>query len=168
MEMRREHKLAISVEVCGTGCNTISLIAEAAKIVKSSGINFDQIWCVFDKDDFPADNFDNAINKANSHGFRLAWSNECFELWYLLHFRYTTAHLPRESIYRDLTSRVEGSYEKNRQGMYKFLLPEQKTAIKNAKKLEVYHIANGSTPSGSNPLTKVYELVEELISQIEE
>jgi RloB-like protein len=94
-EMRQFHRLSISIEICGTGCNTISLIEEARRIDIGSETDFDQVWCVFDKDDFTAENFNNAIFKANSYHYRVAWSNECFELWYLLHFKYSSANISR-------------------------------------------------------------------------
>ncbi|QLG10998.1 RloB domain-containing protein [Deinococcus sp. D7000] len=167
-EMRRQHKLAIGVEICGTGCNTLSLINQAIKIKASSSTTFDQVWCVFDRDDFPRDNFTNAIFKAESNGLRLAWSNQCFELWYLLHFRYTTGFLDRDSIYRELGTLLGGTYNKNQQGIYKLLYARQNTAIENSKKLEIYQKENGGLPSDSNPWTKVHELIEELINQVVE
>lgn len=46
----------------------------------------DVIWCVFDRDE----NSDAALQKAKQvamkEGYRLAYSNPSFELWFLLHF----------------------------------------------------------------------------------
>ena len=53
------------VKVQGAGCNTRSLIHEVEKIIadrkKNSLPPFYKIWVVFDRDSFPADDFDNAI-----------------------------------------------------------------------------------------------------------
>ena len=39
---------------------------------------------VFDKDDYQ--DFDESISYAENNGFNVAYSNESFELWFLLHF----------------------------------------------------------------------------------
>jgi len=48
----------------------------------------DQTWCVFNKDSFPSDDFNDAVRVAKKNGVRIAYTNEVFELWYLLHFCY--------------------------------------------------------------------------------
>jgi hypothetical protein len=70
---------------------TIGGVGETIRVVERAEIeskkaNFDEVWVVFDKDDFPADNFDNAISKAESLGFQVAFSNQAFEYWLILHF----------------------------------------------------------------------------------
>lgn len=53
----------------------------------------DQVWCVFDVDDFykkSKQKFNNAIENARKNGVRIAFFNECFELWILLHFEKPT------------------------------------------------------------------------------
>ncbi|WP_304969408.1 RloB family protein, partial [Romboutsia ilealis] len=46
---------------------------------------------MYDKDDFPLDNFDNtqysAEKRKEIRKYRVAWSNECIELWFVLHFQ---------------------------------------------------------------------------------
>ncbi|PKL10685.1 MAG: hypothetical protein CVV48_09515 [Spirochaetae bacterium HGW-Spirochaetae-4] len=69
----------------GEGFNTISLV-ERAELLASEK-KYDEVWCVFDRDDFPAYNFNNAIWKARSKGFEVAYSNQAFEYWIILHFR---------------------------------------------------------------------------------
>jgi len=48
----------IRIEVKGLGFNTISLV-EAA-IMEKANHEYDQTWCVFDRDSFPAENFNRA------------------------------------------------------------------------------------------------------------
>jgi hypothetical protein len=53
-----------------------------------------QVWCVFDRDKEGANvgensgniKFDESIALAVSKGINVAWSNDAFELWVLLHF----------------------------------------------------------------------------------
>jgi hypothetical protein len=47
---------------------------------------YDQVWCVFDKDDFPENDFNDAITIASANGFGVAYSNQSFEYWLILHF----------------------------------------------------------------------------------
>ena len=49
----------------------------------------DQIWCVFDVDDFYENDSKgllNAIKNAETNGIKIAFINECFEHWILFHF----------------------------------------------------------------------------------
>ncbi|MBK7334993.1 MAG: RloB domain-containing protein [Saprospirales bacterium] len=91
-----------TVEIEGEGKNTLSLIEEIKRIrdrrEKTSGRPYDQVWAVFDKDSFSAQNFNAAIFKARDcvPEIRCAWSNEAFELWYLLHFEFYHAAISRD------------------------------------------------------------------------
>lgn len=49
---------------------------------------------VFDKDDF--DDFDLAIEMGEAKGYKVAWSNQSFEYWLYLHFRYSDSALHRD------------------------------------------------------------------------
>ena len=49
---------------------------------------YDEIWCVFDVDDTTRENVERAVHLAEAKGIRIAYSNESFELWYILHFEY--------------------------------------------------------------------------------
>jgi hypothetical protein len=81
----RQFKLSsVIVQAIGLGKETIRIIED---IIKNYNLNqYSEVWCVFDKDDFPDDDFDNAIRKAESHGIKVAYSNQAFEYWLILHF----------------------------------------------------------------------------------
>lgn len=81
---RRFRVASATVEVVGTGYNTVSLVKRAIELNRQE--RYDQVWCVFDKDDFGADVFDNAIQLAEAKGLHAAWSNQAFEYWLILHF----------------------------------------------------------------------------------
>ena len=55
-----------------------------------------QVWIVFDKDEFPVEAIDNTLRLARKNGIRVAFSNAAFEVWLINHFkeynRETTAH----------------------------------------------------------------------------
>lgn len=73
-----------TIKTVGEGLNTISLVERANTLSKED--SYDQVWCVFDKDEFPNENFNNAIFKAIDLGFNVAYSNQAFEYWLILHF----------------------------------------------------------------------------------
>lgn len=81
----------VQVRTVGTGYNTVSLVRRAEQIrdeEHSKGNEYDEVWCVFDKDDFSAADFNEAIRLAEQlfgEG-RVAYSNQSFEYWLLLHF----------------------------------------------------------------------------------
>lgn len=73
-----------TIKSVGEGYNTTSLVKRAEQLSKED--DYDQVWCVFDKDDFPNENFNSAIFKAEGMGFKVAYSNQAFEYWLILHF----------------------------------------------------------------------------------
>lgn len=73
------------VKSVGEGYNTISLVNRAFELSQQG--NFDQVWCVFDKDDFNEKDFNDAIQIAKSNNFGVAYSNQAFEYWFILHFK---------------------------------------------------------------------------------
>ena len=73
-----------TVKSIGEGYNTVSLVQRA--IMLSQRKVYDQVWCVFDKDDFDDADFNSAINLANQNNFGVAYSNQAFEYWIILHF----------------------------------------------------------------------------------
>jgi hypothetical protein len=80
---------SMNVKSFGEGRNTLSLVERAKAISEKE--NYDQIWCVFDADPKPdnpkqLENFNSAVLQAKKYGFGLAYSNQAFEYWLILHF----------------------------------------------------------------------------------
>ncbi|MFL0352641.1 RloB family protein [Xanthomarina sp. GH4-25] len=156
------------------GKNTLSLVNHAIKMMPryqriNSTIEF-EVWIIFDKDSFPSANFENAINKANAHGYNCAYSNEAFELWYLLHFEDYQNAISRKDYSKLLSNHLNKKYLKNDPDIYNLLqtleTSREDLAIQRAINLEKIH--NGKSRANSNPVTRVYKLVEELNSYKEE
>jgi hypothetical protein len=150
------------VSVLGTGMNTDSLVEEAVRRVKQAtgrGVIFSEIWCVFDRDSFPESNYIRAFQLADQAGIKIAWANEAFELWYILHFDYLETGLSRTDYKQKLKERGL-EYDKADEGIYGKLRDRQETAIKNARRLESYWYQNRSRfPERENPSTSVHRLV---------
>ena len=109
-----------SIEAVGFGMNTVSLvnrcIAEVEKQRSKRNV-FDQVWCVFDRDSFPAADFNQAIVLAQANNIQVAWSNEAFELWYVLHFQLLEAACTRKQYIEQLNQALGAKYQKNDVGI---------------------------------------------------
>ena len=131
-----------------------------------------QVWVVFDRDVRYSDGkkgdvyFNKAIKLAYEKGIKCAYSNDCFELWFILHREYQQSALNRTQYYEKLSKWLNINYEKVGKGkgfgrkLYKEFEPQLKTAIKNAEKLHKSH--NNNEYHQQNPCSTVYELVKEL------
>ncbi len=156
-------KGAVEVEIIGSGTNTLGVVQAAQRIYEASRKSirpYDKVWVVFDRDSFPASDFDNAIHSAADNDFGCAWSNEAFELWYLLHFEFRNTAMPRTKYEKSLSAHLGMKYVKNDPDMFAKLEDKQGRAIKNAERLLERHA--GQAPSKSNPATQVHLLVKEL------
>lgn len=146
------------VEVRGEGYNTLSLVRKAMEYAEEE--SYDQVWCVFDRDSFPLQSFNDALELARQQGFHVAYSNEAFELWYLLHFDYYDTGISRSSYIERLHVPLGRRYQKNDRQMYQQLLAKQSDAIRNARRLLSQY--DPKDPARNNPSTTVFELVEAL------
>lgn len=64
-----------TVRALGQGMSTVPLVRKAMRIYegyKTRGKSFDQLWVVFDKDDNPDKDFNEAIALAKTNGFHVA------------------------------------------------------------------------------------------------
>ena len=146
------------IDVRGVGENPSRLVQSAIDLKNQD--EYDQVWCVFDRDDWSEHDFNNAIKNAKKEGFGVAYSNEAFELWYLLHFEFLSTGIPRRDYILKLNSLLGHRYKKNSESIYDELLEKQSTAIKNAENLVKEY--NPHVPSRDNPSTSVHLLIKEL------
>lgn len=155
-------------DVVGKGANTVSLvdrtITEREDRETKRGTKYDQVWVVMDKDSFSVKDFNEALRLAKANGIKVAYTNEAFELWYLLHFDFHQSGIPRDRYKALLTKKLGFKYEKNNPDMYILLEDKQLTAIRYAEKLLKWHKEGGRTldPARDNPCTTVHKLVQQL------
>lgn len=149
-----------------------SLSNEAKKTI-------DEVWVVFDKDD-EGDNaktlesFNFAWELAEKEKINIAFSNEVFELWLLLHFSDVNSakSIPRKEIYECLGKEISSLetyntfvYDHKKSDPEKVIgaamtLGSEEIAIERAKKLLQEH--KGKKPIDANPSTTVFILVNRL------
>ena len=165
-----------NIETLGEGSNTKDLVKRTIKAKNYSSQEYDSIWAVFDRDSFSPSNFNSAIDLANSNNIKVGWSNEAFELWYLLHFQYRNTSMSRDNYKKAIEDEINAKiianskgkypkkfqYKKNSQDMYSILekYGNQSQAILWARKLESNHLCNNFAIH--NPCTRIHLLVEEL------
>ncbi len=164
------------VSITGTGRNTRSLVDYTQKLVdarrKSSALPpYYKIWVVFDRDSFEPSDFDNAISMIESKStdteqWQAAWSNEAFELWYILHYLPQSGGAKHRQEYQDiLAKQMKRPYEKNAEDMFDLLKPYVVDAIERAD--TALRLQRGKPYHEQNPATTVHLLVKELLSYLQ-
>ena len=156
----------VQVDIKGTGLNTIGLLEYAKKLVANNANGYRHVWLVYDKDDFPEDHFNQmveackTINKDSETEYHAIWSNQCMELWFLLHYSFFQSDLHRSEYYPKLSAVFEksGEYKKNREDIFDLLYPKLGDAIMNAERLEEEN--RGRTPSESAPGTMMHIMMK--------
>lgn len=159
-------------------------IEEKQKLYKESNKDVDEVWAVFDKDDAEQSQgnmqrFEEAFCLAEKEGVKVAYSNEVFELWLLLHFIDVSSEklIPRKEIY----SQLEICINKGRTNATQFVYEHGDTkvidivirsgnetkAIERADRLNAEHERKKHTPIEANPNTKVNTLVKSLREHIQ-
>lgn len=148
------------------GSDPVGMVDYALALVKrrkkAQEIPYDEIWLVFDDDGKKTSPI--AIHKARQYKLHVAFSNPCFELWYILHYQQYHSGCDRIQA-QDKLKALCGGYVKSAEGMYIQLLPEQERASSRAKELRLWHKGNGQ-PETANPSTNVDELVNLLNEQV--
>lgn len=162
------------IDIHGEGCGTGKLIEVTERIVKEAKILYQNVWVVFDKDDF--DDFDVAIQLGKEKGYQVAWSNQSFEYWLYLHFNYSDSALHRYDWNEKLNEIFkqynlgDGTYRKNYDNIYDLVnvYDGVNSAIRNAKRRMAGFVDERDIPSQYDPGTMVYKLVEDLKRYLDE
>lgn len=169
------------VKICakntgGSDCYRISQVAKEmfeSELEKSDDLKDCKKYVIFDCDD-NFERLDSATGKIKSdltkefcccEKFEIIFSNMCFEVWILCHYdnpfkKYSKKELSNRDFLKKECTALTG----NKKYPYEKLLPLEKTAIKNSKKLIELQKSLGITiySAESNPITQIGELVEKL------
>ena len=132
----------------------------------NKGNDYEHYWVVFDKDETADQAFNEAIALAEENGFRVAYSNQAFELWFVLHFEYISRPMHRRQHTERLTALLGFPYEKDKETtrrICRVLLNQQEQAIGHAQRLlSQYRNNDPRNPATEESSTTVHQLVEEL------
>ncbi|MFV0268271.1 MAG: RloB family protein [Draconibacterium sp.] len=141
------------VEAIGLGRSKTALVKKTVDLLSKDHLlrrqkNFDpdrQLWVVFDYDVRRETNeifdFNQAIELASQYGIRVAYSNDSFELWLVLHSRYHDAAVTRAEYYEIFSAGLNCNYEEEgktkafSESLYHLFLSGQNNAIQNATRL---------------------------------
>lgn len=176
----RQFKLSsATIKSIGEGFNTVSLVYRTIEL--SMEKKYEQVWCVFDKDDFADTDFNNAISIAEAHNFGVAYSNQAFEYWIILHFNdHQGGGIARSSYHHKLnlflknfgvyydgqTSKIisEEIFELLESNDIKTGVLRRDLAIKRAKRN--YDFFDHTNCAKEESSTTVFRLVEELVKYL--
>jgi hypothetical protein len=158
-----------------------------------------QIWCAFDRDieeDLSKKaqgdiSFDEGIFTAISRGIKVAWSNDAFELWVLLHFedvdpsdkacenreyyyerltrifknhRNPLDHLKKALVHKTFSYKTDLKQEMNFRNIVRpDMISRTQDAISRAARLADHYAALGLPTHRKVPCTLVHELITELL-----
>ncbi|EDN69839.1 abortive phage resistance protein [Beggiatoa sp. PS] len=172
------------IRTVGTGRDPKGVIEQAIEKREEFKLEYrkeiDFVWAVFDKDDADENEakikrFNEAFQIAKRENIEIAYSNEAFELWLLLHITKVekTNPLSRQEIYIKLQNQIRKSGERYKDYVYDHKKPKEnriveiiheigheEQAIQKASQLFNYH--KNKKPIEANPSTKVHILVKEL------
>lgn len=152
----------------GTDPNSvIQAIIEHKANKKHKHRTYEQSWAVFDKDDYSKQAINGAIKRAKDLTIDIAFSNESYELWILLHFESTSAPMSRNDLRKKLNTifkeKFRQDYSKSSQDIYELIIGQQNNAIERAKHLIKLHKSAGEIDLyNNNPITTIFQLVEYL------
>lgn len=173
------YKDMVLIEIEPCQAETMRVIGMAEDYVKKNKIKKGQIWCVYDKDSFPAEHFNGVVERAEKLNkenpelqYHTAWSNECIEFWFLLHFTYYTSNNNRDEYSAFLDKKFKefglGGYKKRMPEIFDILLNHGNPKLASRYAKRIIKEGEGKTPTEIAPGTKVYELVEELAKYLPE
>lgn len=117
--------------------------------------DFDEVWCVFDVDDF---DIRRAQDEARRHRVQLGVSNPCFELWLLLHHTDCRDHL---SGYQQAAARLRRHVPRYDKTDLRFADYEHGVddAVNRARRLD------GGPGECPNPSTGVWRLAQQIMKE---
>jgi hypothetical protein len=154
-------KRGVNVEIRkDSGSDPITLIKFSNRIKEEYDV--DRVYCVYDVDSTDEGALIEAQNLASEFGISTCISNPCFEIWFLLHFQYSTASLDSYSDVKRELLKYLADYDKNK-NVYDKLQLLQAKAIRHAKQLEEHHKQECITSiRRCNPSTQIYVIVDYL------
>ncbi|ARW47388.1 RloB family protein [Acetobacter pasteurianus] len=97
----------------------------------------DEIWAVFDKDDF--DSFEQAVETCRLKNIRVGFSNPCFELWLVLHKKNYTKESNTKEIQKECEKLYPGYLENGKTLNFDKIIKNLHEAENRASSLRQHH-----------------------------
>jgi len=166
----------IDVEIVGEGAAPITVVnsaidlrEERKRIAKKSltKAEYEIIYCVFDVEaPTPHGSITNAVGMAHAHNLEVILSNPCFEYWYILHFRKTSAPFNSSQDVKSALREEHPAYNESDTTIFDVVYPKTGDAIKHSKEVLNEQHNNSEDLRDCNPSTHVHKIVEYLQNMV--
>ncbi len=164
--------IMVDVEIVGEGGAPITVVnraialrEERKQIVKKSltKTEYEVIYCVFDVEaPTPHGSLTGAVGMAHAHNLEVILSNPCFEYWYILHFRKTSAPFSSSQDAKSALRREHSAYSESDTTIFNVVYPKTSDAIKHSKEVLKEQHNDAEDLRNCNPSTHVHKIVEYL------
>jgi len=167
--LRNNLRLAmVDVEIVGEGAAAITVVdraielrEERKKIAKNSLTKaaYEVVYCVIDVEAPKAESLPRAVNKAKDNKLEAILSNPCFEYWYILHFRKTSAPFNTSQDAKSALRQKHSAYSESDTTIFDVVYPKTSDAIKHSKEVLKEQHNDAEDLTNCNPSTHVHKIV---------
>ena len=166
-ELARDYGVSKRIEFVPPKGTNPKNVLKAINLHSTKASEIESRWLVFDKDDYSKEEINGTISSAKANRINIAFSNESYELWILLHFEDVKRHITRKETNKRLNryfkEKYNIEYSKASIEIYGLIKSNQEVAINRAKELYNGNLnSDGYIDYLSNPLTTFYKLVEHI------
>lgn len=155
----------VTVEVDPNHADPFTLVKRASKAIKDDRAGARRggrveynggVWCVFDRDEHKK--LPEAFEMARVNGVRIAFTNPCLELWFVLHFQDQTAWIHHHDA-QACSQRYLGCTKNLSRAALEQLAEYHDKAVDRAQQMAARHVADGNS-ANHNPSSNMWELVQ--------
>jgi hypothetical protein len=161
----------VHVDVVGEGVAPITVVDRAIELRRQrkrlsknslTKAEYEIVYCVMDVEAPRAESLSRAVDKARGNKLEVILSNPCFEYWYILHFRKTSAPFNTSQDAKAVLRREHSVYRESDTTIFDVVYPKTGDAIKRAKEVLREQHGGAEDLSNCNPSTHVHRIVEYL------
>ena len=170
--LKRILRLAmVEVDIVGEGAAPITVVDRAIemrharkRLAKTSITKaaYEVVYCVIDVEAPKAESLSRAANKARDNKLEVILSNPCFEYWYILHFRKTSAPFGTSQKAKSALRQEHRAYCESDTTIFDVVYPKTADAIRHSKQVLNEQHNDAEDLSDCNPSTHVHKIVEYL------
>ena len=162
----------VDVEIVGEGAAPITVVNSAIELreerkqIASKSLTkpaYEVVYCVIDVEaPQPHGSLTDAVIKAKDNKVEIILSNPCFEYWYLLHFRKTSAPFNTSQDAKSALRQEHPTYSESDTTIFNVVYPKTSDAIKHSKEVLKEQHNDAEDLRDCNPSTHVHKIVEYL------
>jgi hypothetical protein len=164
--------IMVDVEIVGEGGAPITVVDHAIELREErkriarrslTKTEYEIIYCVIDVEaPTPHETLANAVTKAKDNKLEVILSNPCFEYWYILHFRKTSAPFSSSQNVKSALRREHSAYSESDTTIFNVVFPKTSDAIKRSKEVLNEQHNDAEDLRNCNPSTHAHNIVEYL------